>query len=649
MSFGKPASPTSPFWKRVPTLVVSGIGTATPACDATCLRTATNSRSRPNRTGNTSGQPVTRSSNITMTSSKLCNSNSHLKLGCEVTSAVFAEEPMAGIHRGRRRDRRGLRRRRNRYAAPPVHPGSFPALTRLPDRWCTPRAGLTSIHAGKRVAVIGTGSTGTQVFSALQPEAAHITHFARTPQWVMWMPMGMRQPRIVGRMLRALPKQRQDGPAIAARSVPTTWSTWSSDRPGDGGWPSATAWICLRTLVRDKDLRARLTPDYQPFCKRQVISGNYYRRISKPNASFVNEPIAEVTETGLRTTDGVHHDLDAIVLATGFQAHNYMRPMTLRGRDGLSIDDAWAKGPRAWGMTAIPGFPNLFTVLGPNSPTGSMSLQHVAELDRRAISPNGCGDSATARSPPSKSPRRPPAASPTTSPRRWAQPYGTPVATRGTSPTTTTSICGHSTESGLTRMLTRAARRRLHPHPVKATATSAANRALDSTRATLAAIDAPCVSRWKKSSRNGVTSLPRTPGRFGGSQAGGKHPVVQRAVHLVGRRDGVGQHQPVPVGAQPASGAQHVGDLCRRVHPPTHRVAGIGQVEAGEPVGAVADHPDVEGLQPLQSGRRHRGSTSRPRRPPARRCARGSSDPRTRPSCRARRDARRPARRWRTP
>jgi cation diffusion facilitator CzcD-associated flavoprotein CzcO len=62
------------------------------------------------------------------------------------------------------------------------------------------------------------------------------------------------------------------------------------------------------------------------------------------------------------------------VLATGFEAHNYMRPMMVRGRDGLSIDEAWAKGPRAWGMTAIPGFPNLIMVLGPNSPTGSMSL-----------------------------------------------------------------------------------------------------------------------------------------------------------------------------------------------------------------------------------------------------------------------------------
>jgi cation diffusion facilitator CzcD-associated flavoprotein CzcO len=238
--------------------------------------------------------------------------------------------------------------------------------------------------AGKRVAVIGTGSTGVQVFSALQPEAAHITHFARTPQWVMWMPMGLRQPRIVGRMLRALPKQHK-----AVRLSQLVGSDYLVDLVIRPTWRRRLAqrygWMCLRMMVWNKDLRAQLTPDYQPFCKRQVLSGNYYRRISKPNASFVSEPIAEATNTGLRTTDGVHHDVDAIVLATGFQAHNYMRPMTLCGRDGLSIDDAWAKGPRAWGMTAIPGFPNLFTILGPNSPTGSMSLQHVAELTARYI------------------------------------------------------------------------------------------------------------------------------------------------------------------------------------------------------------------------------------------------------------------------
>ena len=210
--------------------------------------------------------------------------------------------------------------------------------------------------AGKRVAVIGAGTTGVQVFSALQPGAAHVTHFIRTPPWVMWLPTGLRQPRLLARLLRALPgfaravdrAQRGSSDLVVDLVTRPTWRR---------RFAQGYARVCLRVQVRDKDLRARLTPTYQPLCKRQVISGNYYRAVGKPNASMVTDPITTITPTGIRTADGEHHDLDAIVLATGFQAHNYMRPMNLRGRDGLSIDDAWAKGPRAWAMTAIPGFP----------------------------------------------------------------------------------------------------------------------------------------------------------------------------------------------------------------------------------------------------------------------------------------------------
>ncbi|MFZ0226325.1 MAG: NAD(P)/FAD-dependent oxidoreductase [Mycobacterium sp.] len=308
---------------------------------------------------------------------------SHLRLGCEVTSAVFTGNQWRVSTAGGDEFDADFVIAATGVLHHPFVPG-IPGL----DAFTGPvvhTARWTDIDTrGKRVGVIGTGSTGVQVFSALQPEAAHITHFARTPQWVMWMPMKMRQPRFVSRMLRNAPRREKTvrisqlvgSDYLVDLVIRPTWRRRLAQRYG---------WICLRTLVRDKDLRAQLTPDYQPFCKRQVLSGDYYRRISRPNASFVSEPIAEVTTTGLRTTDGVHHDLDAIVLATGFAAHNYMRPMVLHGRDGLSIDDAWAKGPRAWGMTAIPGFPNLFMVLGPNSPTGSMSLQHVAELTARYI------------------------------------------------------------------------------------------------------------------------------------------------------------------------------------------------------------------------------------------------------------------------
>jgi cation diffusion facilitator CzcD-associated flavoprotein CzcO len=240
------------------------------------------------------------------------------------------------------------------------------------------------VTEGRRIAVIGTGSTGVQVVSALQREAAHISHFVRTPQWVMWAPMGLAQPAVFGAALRRLPGVHRFlyGMLLSGSGILADVAT----RPS---WRRRLVQECarwsLRAQVRDRELRNRLTPDYQPLCKRQVLSASYYRALRRRNAELVTAPIERITPSGIRTADGKDIDVDLLVFATGFQAHNYMRPMNLRGRDGLSIDDAWAKGPRAYRMTAIPGFPNFFTVLGPNSPTGSISLQYSAELTARYI------------------------------------------------------------------------------------------------------------------------------------------------------------------------------------------------------------------------------------------------------------------------
>ncbi|WP_125079287.1 flavin-containing monooxygenase [Mycobacterium sp. P7213] len=238
---------------------------------------------------------------------------------------------------------------------------------------------------GKRIAVIGTGSTGVQVVSALQPDAAAIDHYVRSAQWILWAPTSLRQLPGVAAVLARFPKLHRTlyrlmafGGSRVLTDV-TTRPTWRRRAV------QAYARACLRIQVRDKTLRAKLEPDYEPLCKRQVVSGSYYRAIRAHNADLITDGIAEITPQGIRTTDGTHRDTDVIVLATGFHAHNYMRPMRLHGRDGVSIDDAWAKGPRAYQMTAIPGFPNLFTVLGPNSPTGSISLQYTSELTARYI------------------------------------------------------------------------------------------------------------------------------------------------------------------------------------------------------------------------------------------------------------------------
>ena len=274
------------------------------------------------------------------------------------------------------------------FATGVLHHPSLPAIPGLEDfagevvhtaRWPD---GLST--AGRRVAVLGTGSTGVQVVSALIRDATSVTHHVRSPQWILWAPMGVRQLVVVGSVLRRVPTAHralyaalQWGSGILADI--TTRPSWRRRAV------QTYARLSLRLQVRDPDLRAQLTPADEPLCKRQVVSGTYYRAIQQDHAELVTAPIAQVTPGGIRTADGVERPADVIVLATGFRAHNYMLPMEIVGRDGRTLDDEWRHGPRAYRMTAIPGFPNAFTVLGPNSPTGSISLQHTAELTARYI------------------------------------------------------------------------------------------------------------------------------------------------------------------------------------------------------------------------------------------------------------------------
>jgi cation diffusion facilitator CzcD-associated flavoprotein CzcO len=231
--------------------------------------------------------------------------------------------------------------------------------------------------AGKRIGVIGTGSTGVQLVSALQPEAAHLTNFLRTPQWVLWGPTELEQPAPVTALLSRLPllnaalHQLWIGASGLFTDV-TTRPSWRRKLVQNA------ARAHLRT-IRDRELRAKLTPDYEPLCKRQVISGSFYRAVQQRNVSVVTDESERVYDDGIITADGAHHELDVVVLATGFKAHNYMRPMELSGRDGVKIDEVWADGPRAYRMSALPGFPNFFMVLGPNSPVGSIPMHWSAE------------------------------------------------------------------------------------------------------------------------------------------------------------------------------------------------------------------------------------------------------------------------------
>jgi cation diffusion facilitator CzcD-associated flavoprotein CzcO len=219
-----------------------------------------------------------------------------------------------------------------------------------------------------------------QIVTALAPRAGRLTHFQRTAQWIMPTlntPFSAEQ-QAAWRADPALLKALQDDPAYHQRVL--TWTAAILDPDSEAMWGTQkVAEQHLEDKVRDPVLREKLRPSYRAGCKRIIHGGGYYEAIQHPNARLVAERIRRVEAEGVRTADGELHPLDVLVLATGFDAHAFMRPMQVIGRGGVTLEQAWAKRATAYLALAIPDFPNLFMMNGPNGPVGNFSLIDVAE------------------------------------------------------------------------------------------------------------------------------------------------------------------------------------------------------------------------------------------------------------------------------
>jgi cyclohexanone monooxygenase len=131
----------------------------------------------------------------------------------------------------------------------------------------------------------------------------------------------------------------------------------------------------LRKGVKDPELRAKLTPHFRPFCKRILLSDDYYPAMAAANVEVVTDPIARVTPTGVVTADGTERPADVIVVATGFRATDPPVSHLVRGRTGTSLAQTWAAaGMAGYKGVTVTGFPNLFSVLGPNTGQGHTSV-----------------------------------------------------------------------------------------------------------------------------------------------------------------------------------------------------------------------------------------------------------------------------------
>jgi cation diffusion facilitator CzcD-associated flavoprotein CzcO len=264
-----------------------------------------------------------------------------------------------------------------------------------------PQAGVDV--AGKRVGVIGTGSSIVQALPVIASEAEFVTVFQRTPNFSVpaWnAPLG--EDAIADRKARYDRFRRKARRTTAGNPwdarAQSVWDATPEQRVREFEQRYAVGGFCLhaayadlfadqasndllaeflRTKIRervdDPEIAELLCPyDHPVGTKRMCVDTDYFETYNRPNVRLVpirETPIDEITPTGLRVGDE-EFELDVIVLGTGFDAMTgALLAVDLRGRDGLSLRDKWAEGPRSALGLAIAGFPNLFTVTGPGSPS----------------------------------------------------------------------------------------------------------------------------------------------------------------------------------------------------------------------------------------------------------------------------------------
>lgn len=234
-------------------------------------------------------------------------------------------------------------------------------------------------YRGKRVGLIGVGSTGAQLMPRVAQDAAQLTVFQRSPQWVAKMD-GYRDqiPEEVQWMFDRIPHYwnwycysvfhtmfADDG---ALSAIDPEWQKAGGliNRRNDNLRKNITGYIATE-LAHDPELAKKCTPAFAPFAKRLVVDNGWFDALKRPNVSLVTEGIERITANGILTKDGNHHDHDLLVLGAGFKTERYLWPTQYEGQGGLTLEGAWEKdGARAYLGIALPKFPNLFIIYGPN-------------------------------------------------------------------------------------------------------------------------------------------------------------------------------------------------------------------------------------------------------------------------------------------
>ena len=230
---------------------------------------------------------------------------------------------------------------------------------------------------GKHVAVIGTGASAIQFVPQIAGEVAQLDLYQRTAPWVL------------PKLDRAIGAREQ----WALRHVPLfrtlcRWRLYWRQELFAFGFTLKPQLLdrarrmglrLLRKQVPSEALRAQLTPDHQPGCKRILISNDYFPTLTRPQVTLVTAGIREVRPHAVVTDDGVERRADVIIYGTGFHATDPIGPLRVTGRGGVHLDEAWRGGMHAYYGMAVPGFPNFFMISGPNTGLGHNSVIFMFE------------------------------------------------------------------------------------------------------------------------------------------------------------------------------------------------------------------------------------------------------------------------------
>lgn len=232
-------------------------------------------------------------------------------------------------------------------------------------------------YQGKKIALIGSGSSGVQATAPLAEAASALTLFIRTPQWVMGTP----NPEY-GPLAKALKKRF---PAIG--KMTRAFYLWVGDLFGRAAleqglkrkFVTKACEMNLNTL-KCPELKAKMQPDFEPMCRRMIVSDTYYPALQKSHVQVERQGISHIEEKGVVTKDGKLHEADLIVLATGFTP-NVWGVKNIIGVNGKTMRDVWQDEMRRnYRSIAMPGFPNYFVLIGPNSPITNLSLIEIADI-----------------------------------------------------------------------------------------------------------------------------------------------------------------------------------------------------------------------------------------------------------------------------